>query len=165
MGLDVYRMKIDDNGEEVILYSDLFPGKSYTTRLEFYHFEKYLENCGIDPSRFSGFEISDLGISISLVDGALDPIVDDSLIPVFYEDQYAIKASEINYIRGTAKESYYEEFTDCWYKNSGLTEAEADKYRFVKDQEVLDQIKKHFEKYSPIHDWKLEDDEFVWFSY
>src|SRR5574344_225705 len=131
MGLDIYLMKLDDNGEEVILPYDMFPGKSYPKRLEYYDFEKYLESCGIDPAQYNGYTISDSGIFLDLVGGGSVQILDDSLVPTIVEESYAVLAREIGYERGNALPSYFKLYTNCWYKDSGLNDEGAALYQFV----------------------------------
>lgn len=91
-------------------------------------------------------------------------IMKPSDVPITNIDDSVLFFKEVNYCRKTHKPSIYNSFIgDCWYEDdkSGLSESDV---RTIVYPEEMDELKQHFEEYSDVQKWNLNDDEIVYLS-
>lgn len=181
MGLDVYKCKLDKDGEHTItLYKDdtnksklaLFEKYSeYVVEgvAEMYDFVTALQKKGKNPDEWEWLSTrcyDRITITFGKI-GAKDRITFDSEdIPLRNEPVKLLRYTEMDYQRNQMKESFYTNFlAGCWYVSEDTDKHEDDSIDYVLTQDVLEQAQTYCEDGAPMLEWVLGENEFVYFSY
>lgn len=114
--------------------------------------------------------IQDLELQDTIFDFSISYETFETYQVIYSDVEYYIKVEEKGYQRKGFKNdlSFFKQFFgSCWYvTNNVAPNYEIQKYMpYCFKNEDLNLISKTFEKeYNPIHNWQLEEDEFVYFS-
>lgn len=114
--------------------------------------------------------IQDLELREKVFDFSISYEIFETYQVIYSDVEYCIKVEEKGYQRKGFKDdlSFFKQFFgSCWYvTNNVAPNYEIQKYMpYCFKNEYLNLISKTFEKeYNPIHNWQLEEDEFVYFS-
>lgn len=186
MGLDIYLYEIDPNGDNTVENDPSYPNK-YRDAL-FENFKDHVINKESD-----GFDIEAMfasrGLSHkdwSLLSTIYDVIETDSGLAFTYQNDLTgeqikftkdqlinvkittlvLSVREIGYQRKSMVNSFYTEIlSGCWYVTGDIDKDSADSMDVVFDNDQLAKVKIHAVAGSPILNWSLGPNQFIYFCY
>lgn len=146
-------------GKNIFFQIDFEPFKDKKDELE-----KFLQS--LQDLNF----IQDLELLDQVFDFSISYEIFETYQVIYSDVEYCIKVEEKGYQRKGFKDdlSFFKQFFgSCWYVTNNVSpNYEIQKFMpYCFKNEDLNLISKTFEKeYNPIHNWQLEEDEFVYFS-
>lgn len=186
MGLDVYKHKVDKNGEHTLtLYKDdtnkskLALFEKYSEYVEdgievLYDFDAALQKKGKNPDEWEWLSTccNDHTTITFVKIGAEERIVLASEeVPLSNEPVKRLRYTKAPYTkacyqRKQMKVGFYTDFlAGCWYVSEDTDKSKDDSVDYVLTQDDLDLAKTYCEEGAPMLGWVLGENEFVHFCY